>query len=142
MSEPTSVRAQVGRQISLAIENERGNLGALTNVLAARGVNLHALTLTGGIDHGYVRLVADDHATALEALAAAGHLAYEREVVLLVIPNAPGALAAVLELWAARDINLEYTYCAGGPEVSEGLVVVCVDDPQAAVAALQAHASA
>ena len=135
---PRACTARVGQQLSVFVEDVPGALATLTERLGAAGINLYALTLTGGIDHGYVRLVADRHKEAMQLLQDAGELIFERDVVLLDIPNRPGALASVASQWAAAGINIEYVYCAGGPGVEHGLVVVKVDDAARAVATLEA----
>ncbi|NCC51839.1 MAG: ACT domain-containing protein, partial [Spartobacteria bacterium] len=52
---------QPGQQISVSVQNEPGTLAELTSFLGDNDINVYALTLTGGIDHGYVRMVVDDH---------------------------------------------------------------------------------
>jgi hypothetical protein len=133
MTDTIKNTAEKGMQISVFVENQPGTLADVADLLGGKGINIYALTLTGGIDHGYVRLVADKHEEAMQVLTDAGKLCYEREVVLLEIANAPGSLAAVTRAWAASGINLDYAYCAGGPSVEHGLVVMRVDSVDAAV---------
>ena len=131
------VKANVGCQLSISVQNERGILASIARCLGKAGVNIHALTLTGGIDHGYVRMVTSDPARARHALMRDGHLVFERDVILLEIENVPGALAEVAEKWAGHGVNLEYAYCAGGPAVERGLVILRVDDTVKALEALR-----
>ncbi len=126
-----------GRQISVFLENERGTLGNLTSMLGEKGINIYALTLTGGIDHGYVRMVVDRHEDALRVLGEAGYLFFEREVLLLELFNQPDSLGRVSRILAERGVDIEYVYCASGPSAEHGLVVVKVDDPRAALRVLQ-----
>lgn len=132
------VNARAGHQLSVSVQNERGILARIARCLGKAGVNIYALTLTGGIDHGYLRMVTDDHERARHALVEDGHLVFEREVVLLEIPNLPGSLAEVAVKWADNGVNLEYAYCAGGPGVEHGMVVLRVDDTERAIALLEA----
>jgi hypothetical protein len=90
-----------------------------------------------GIDHGYVRMVVDEPDRAVALLGESEYLVYEREVVLLEIANQPGTLGRVLELWGQNEINVEYAYCAGGPAVDRGLIVVRVSDSERALALLE-----
>jgi len=131
-----SIHAERGKQIALSMQNEAGNLAELTQFLGEQGINIYALTLTGGIDHGYVRMVVDKHSEAMEALAAHGKLVFERDVVLLEVLNSPGSLGQASKVWAEGGVNIEYVYCAGGPNVEQGLVVVRVDDVDKAIALL------
>lgn len=77
-------------------------------------------------------MVVDDHERARQLLEQAGYVFFEREVVLVTLPNQPGALANISRLWFENGINIEYVYCAAVPEVSEGLVVFGVDQVQKA----------
>jgi len=128
-----SIKVEAGRQISVSIQNEPGTLAELTAFLGTHDINIYALTLTGGIDHGYVRMVVSDHPKAVSAMREAGYLIFERDVVLVEIPNTPGSLAHVAAVWAKEGVNVEYTYCAGGPSVTSGLVVIRVDDTKKAL---------
>jgi len=127
------MKTEIRKQFSVFLVNEPGTLAGLTSLLGENGVNIFALTLTGGIDHGYVRMVTDDHERARRVLDEAGYVFFERDVVLVTIPNRPGALAKVSRLWSENGINVEYVYCAAVPEVEEGLVVFGVDQVQKAV---------
>ena len=137
MAETTCVEAKRGVQLSVSVQNERGVLSRITGLLGREGVNIHALTLTGGIDHGYIRLIVDKEELATKLLKADGFLVFPKEVVLLEIENRPGALGEVSTLWADNGVNLEYAYCAGGPSVNRGLVVIRVDDVEKALSVLK-----
>lgn len=128
-----------GRQISVFLDNRPGTLNRLLDPLGEAGINIHALSATEGLDHGYVRLVVDDPDRALERLNEMKQLAYTRDVLLLEIGNRPGVLAAVAEVLGATGVNIEYAYCAGGPALDRGLIVLRVSDVEAAEAALTPH---
>ncbi len=126
------LKTEVRKQFSVFLVNEPGTLAGLTSLLGEHGVNIFALTLTGGIDHGYVRMVVDDHELARRLLNEAGYVFFEKDVVLVILPNRAGALAAVSRLWFKNGINIEYVYCAGVPDIEEGLVVFGVDQVEKA----------
>ena len=125
-------KASLGKQISVFVENQPGTLASVAEFLGSKGINIYALTLTGGIEHGYVRMVVNRHDEAAVALREAGYLLFERDVVLLEVSNAPGSLGRILQAWADVDVNVEYGYCAGGPSVECGMVVLMVDDAEKA----------
>ena len=125
--------AKRGRQLSVFIEDEPGTLSAVANLLGERGINIYALTMAEGVGHGYVRMVVDRHDEAVKILRAAEELVIEREVILLELLNRPGSLGRVGQALATGGVNVEYAYCAGGPSVDKGLVVVRVDDGEKAL---------
>lgn len=129
-----------GRQISVFLDDEPGTLANVSELLGKNGVNIHALSLAEGVGHGYVRMVVDKPDVAVRVLAAAEQLTMEREVILLELSNLPGSLGRVARALADARINLEYAYCAAGPSVDRGLIVVRVSDTKKAVGVLSALA--
>lgn len=128
----------LGRQISVFLEDRPGTLADITQMLGEHDVNIHALSLAEGLGHGYVRMVVDKPDAAIAVLREADELAMEREVLLLELSNLPGSLAKATRKLAEAGINLQYAYCAAGPGVDKGLVVVKVDDTAGALKVLRA----
>ena len=121
-----------GRQISVFLDDKPGTLANVTAVLGSHHVNIYALSLAEGIGHGYVRMVVNKPDEAHQILKDAGELVMEREVLLLELSNEPGSLGEIARVLAEKGLNLEYAYCAGGPSVDKGLVIVKVDDTEKA----------
>ena len=127
-----------GRQISVFVDDTPGTLAGIAELLGKNGINIFALTLAEGLGHGYVRLVVDKPDECVKVLKAAEELVLERDVILLELSNAPGSLGIVARKLGDAGINLEYAYCAGGPSVDKGLVVVRVNDTDKALKILGA----
>ena len=127
-----------GRQIAVFLEDVPGTLSEVSSLLGRHAINIYALSLAEGIGHGYVRMVVDKPDEALRVLREAEELVMERDVLLLELANAPGALGEVTRRLAEAKINVEYAYCAGGPNVNRGLVIVRVDQTETALAILRA----
>jgi hypothetical protein len=127
---------QRGRQISVFLDDEPGTLGRVAKWLGEHGVNIYALSLAEGLGHGYVRMVVDKPDRALEVLREADELTLERDVLLLELSNKPGSLGAVAARLGEAGVNIEYAYCAGGPSVDKGLVVIRVNDTDKALRVL------
>lgn len=125
------------RQIAVFLEDVPGTLSEVSSQLGRNGINIYALSLAEGIGHGYVRMVVDKPDEAMRVLREAEELVMERDVLLLELANVPGALGEVTRRLAEAKINLEYAYCAGGPGVDKGLVIVRVDQTDKALALLQ-----
>jgi len=127
-----------GRQISVFVDDTPGTLAGVAELLGKNKINIFALTLAEGLGHGYVRLVVDKPDECVKVLKAADELVLERDVILLELSNAPGSLGIVARKLGDANINLEYAYCAGGPSVDKGLVVVRVNDTDKALKILAA----
>ena len=127
-----------GRQISVFVDDTPGTLAGIAELLGKNGINIFALTLAEGLGHGYVRLVVDKPDECVKVLKSAEELVLERDVILLELSNAPGSLGIVARKLGDAGINLEYAYCAVGPCVDKGLVVVRVNDTDKALKILGA----
>lgn len=130
--------ARIGHQISVFLENRPGTLGSVIDVLREAGINMLALSLSEGLEIGYLRVTVDKLAEAREALKNAKHLVLEREVLLLEVVNEPGGLASVIDRLSSAGINVEYAYSADSPTPKTSMIIVRVADPAAALKVLLA----
>jgi hypothetical protein len=137
MREKVLHSAKLGKQLSVFVEDQPGTLAAVSNLLGKHDINIYALSLAEGLGHGYVRMVVDKHEEAMSVFREADELTLERDVILLELSNRPGSLGCIAGTLAAAGINLDYAYCAGGPSVDKGLVVVRVDNSEKALKVLQ-----
>ncbi len=128
--------AKAGKQISVFLENRPGTLSEVIDTLREGGINMMALSLSEGLDIGYLRIIVDHHEAAVKWLRAKGQLVIERDVVLLAVANKPGGLASAIDVWARAGINVEYAYSADDAEPDRSLIVVRVNDVAKAITAL------
>jgi hypothetical protein len=129
--------ARPGKQISVFLENRPGALSEVIDTLREQGINMLALSLSEGLDIGYLRIIVDRHDEAVRVLRAAGHLVIERDVALLTVANRPGGLAAAIDQWAKAGVNVEYAYSADDANAESSLIVAYVKDLPKALAALR-----
>ncbi len=127
--------AKAGKQISVFLENRPGTLSEVINALRDGGVNMMALSLSEGLDIGYLRIIVDHHEAAVQLLRAKGQLVIERDVALLTVANEPGGLARAIEVWAKAGINVEYAYSADDAAPDRSLIVARVNDVAKAIKA-------
>ena len=137
MNEKMLYSAKLGKQLSVFVEDQPGTLATVSNLLGKHDINIYALSLAEGLGHGYVRMVVDKPEEAMKVFREADELTLDRDVILLELSNQPGSLGRVAGTLAAAGVNLEYAYCAGGPSVDKGLVVVRVDNSEKALKVLQ-----
>ncbi|MCI8336478.1 MAG: amino acid-binding protein [Peptococcaceae bacterium] len=106
------------KQISVFLENKKGRLSQVTQCLKEAGIDLRALSIADTTDFGILRFVVNDPDGAYGLLQAQGFTVSMTEVIAVEIPDQPGALADVLALLNAADVNVEYLYAfgmSGGP---------------------------
>jgi hypothetical protein len=136
MSKKKLFSAKAGKQISIFLENRPGTLSEVIDLLREKGVNMLALSLSEGLDIGYLRIIVDSHERAVSELRAKGHLVIERDVALLAVANEPGGLASAIDVWAKAGINVEYAYSADDASPDQSLIVARVNDLPKAIQAL------
>ena len=119
-------------ELNLRLPNSPGALAGVCALLSDERVNILAMALEGT---GQLRLVVDNHVHGAAILREHHHQVTERDVILVLSSNTPGALAPALRLVRDAGINVEYAY-GGGPEGSPtAAVVLGVDDAARAAAA-------
>ncbi len=98
------------RQISVFLENTSGRLAEVTGTLSRGGINLRAVMLADTAEFGIFRLIADDPDRAQRLLEDAGFTAKESEVLGVEVPDRPGGLAEIMDLFNRNRVNIEYLY--------------------------------
>jgi hypothetical protein len=123
-------------QLSLFLENRPGALSAPCRVLAEAGINLITLSLADTREFGILRVIVRDWRRAKQTLEERGCVVNVSEVVAVEVPDRPGGLADLLEVFERGSINLEYMYAFAQKQEDRGLLVFRFSDPDAAVKAL------
>ena len=98
------------KQISVFVENKTGKLAEVTRYIADNNINIKALSVADTHDFGILRIICEEHDTAVKVLKDGGYVVAETEVLAVEIPDTPGALANILEVLVKADIAVEYTY--------------------------------
>ena len=106
---------QLAKQVSVSLVNKPGRLSDMLNSLNKEKINFRALVVMDSGDRGTVRFVPDDYEAATKLLKQM-NLRYESSDVLLVeVPNQPGGFRKICERLADEHLNIDYAYCAFGP---------------------------
>ena len=113
-------------QLHLPLDNEIGTLARLCRDLAKGGVNLLALAAPEAGQNGGIRLVVVNRELAAHALAKAGYLFAEEQVLFLELSNRPGALARAVEKLARARIHIRYAYATASSRAKKSAAVVAV----------------
>jgi len=97
-------------QISVFLENRKGRLHDVCNLLGKNNINIRALTIAETESFGVLRIVVDKSDLAIQILKKNGFVANLTDVVAIEVGDKPGGLAAVLKVFADNDVNVEYMY--------------------------------
>ena len=126
------------KQLTVFVENKKGALVQITELLAAGGIDMRALSIADTQDFGILRLIVNDTEKARALLEEHGFLVQTTPVLGVRISDAPGKLSAALAALDAADINVEYLYAFLTRSPHHAYMVLRVADNDAATAALAA----
>jgi hypothetical protein len=119
-------------ELNVRLPNSPSALASVCALLSEERVNILAMTLEAG---GQLRMVVDNHVHGAAVLREHHHQVTERDVILVMVSNSPGALAPALRLIGDAGVNVEYAY-GGGPDSSQtASIVIGIDDAVRASAA-------
>lgn len=126
------------KQLTVFIQNQKGTVASVTDILAKNNINLRALSIAETQDFGILRLIVNDEKAAEKVLSENGYLIKVIDVVGVKIGDAPGKLTAALDVLDKSDINVEYLYAFMARTEKHAYVVLRVEDNNVAEAALTA----
>ena len=124
------------KQLTVFVQNKKGSVVSVTELLSASKVNLRALSIAETQEFGILRLIVSDEKTAERVLAENGYLIKVIDVVGVKIGDEPGKLTEALAVLDQADINVEYLYAFMARSEKHAYVVLRVEDNGVAEAAL------
>jgi hypothetical protein len=124
------------KQVSVFLENTKGGLNKLTQVIAKKGINLIAISIADTERYGILRAIVADTECAAEAIREAGYTVGLTDVLAVSVPDEPGGLSRALALLNAADISVEYLYSFVRNAGGRALVILRVDDNEKAARVL------
>ncbi|MBR3357327.1 MAG: ACT domain-containing protein [Solobacterium sp.] len=112
------------KQISVFLVNKPGTLKNMTGVLAANKVDMRAISLAETKEFGIARIIVDNVIEAVDILKEADFVTSVNSVLAVEVPDEPGGLNNLLEIFAAEDVNIEYMYSfiIGRENASAGMI--------------------
>jgi len=123
---------QTAKQLSVSLVNKPGRLAAMLTALAKSKVGFQALAVMDSGDRGTVRFVPnpDQFAAATEVLDRLNVRYEPTEVLMVEVPNQPGAFRKICERLAAEHLNIDYAYASFAERSVKkgGLAIIKVND--------------
>ena len=98
------------KQLSVFIENRKGTLSEVLNVLKESKVSILSMSLSDTTEYGLLRLIVNDADSGKVALSSAGFSSIVSNVYIVKIPHVAGSLQELLLKVEKSDINIEYMY--------------------------------
>ncbi|EGJ51602.1 ACT domain-containing protein [Desulfocurvibacter africanus] len=126
-------------QLSIFLENRAGRLAEVTKSLSDAGINIRALSLADTSDFGILRLIVSDFEKARQVLKEKGFTVGRTSVVAVAVPDRPGGLHELLELFGKNGINVEYMYAFVQQSGANATIIFRFDRTEQAIELLQAN---
>ena len=126
------------KQLTVFVQNKKGTVVSVTDILSKNHINLRALSIAETQDFGILRLIVSDEKTAEAVLKESGYLIKVIDVIGVKIGDEPGKLSEALAVLDKEDINVEYLYAFMARTERHAYVVLRVEDNAVAEAALTA----
>ena len=98
------------KQLSIFIQNKRGTLLTVLDVLKTANIQIIASTISDTQDFGIYRIICSDPERAFVVLSGQGITVTLTDVFAIQLEDKPGEAARVLAIFAEADINIAYMY--------------------------------
>jgi hypothetical protein len=128
---------QLVTQFSVFLVNKPGVLARVARQIAASRINILAMTMMDSSEHGVLRLVVERPEILRKAIRELNLPMTEAEVLMVEMPNRPGALAEVCRLLADEHVNINYAYCTTGAKGGKTKGIFKVADVKKAMRLLE-----
>lgn len=98
------------KQLSIFIQNKRGTLLTVLDVLKTANIQIIASTISDTQDFGIYRIICSDSERAFDVLSGQGITVTLTDVFAIQLEDKPGEAARVLAIFAEAYINIAYMY--------------------------------
>ena len=94
-------------QLDVDLPDRPGELGKLTALLGDARINIDAMSANSGAGHSYVSMLVDQPTKARQLLDQAGYRSSTRTVIVVRLPDHPGALAELALRLGSAGVDIE-----------------------------------
>lgn len=116
------------KQISIFLENRKGRLFEITDILAKNDINIRALSLADTTNFGILRLIVNNTHKAEKALKENNFIVSINSMVSVSLPDTSGGLNDVLKILSENDIAIEYMYAFISHEPDKAIVLMRIEE--------------
>lgn len=98
------------KQLSVFIENRKGRLSEVLQVLKDNKISIISLSLADTTEYGLLRLIVNDAINGKEVLTKEGFSTMLTDVFIINISHRVGSLQELLNVLNDNDVSVEYMY--------------------------------
>ncbi len=125
------------KQISVFLENKKGRLVQVTDVLSRNNIDISAISIAETANFGIIRMIVNRPQLAVKVLKNAGFTVNTADVLAVEVPDCPGGLHQVLEILSNHQISIEYLYSFVRRPSQKALILFKLNDTDRAIKALK-----
>lgn len=93
-------------QLDVDIPDRPGECAKILSILAAEHINIDAMSANSGAGRTYVSLITDQPIKARQSLGKAGYECSQRTVLVIRLPDTPGAFASLARKLGDAGIDI------------------------------------
>jgi len=116
------------KQISVFLENRKGRLSEITDILAKNDINIRALSIADTTNFGILRLIVNNTHKAEKALKENNFTVSINSMVSVSLPDSPGGLSNVLKTLSDGDLQIEYMYAFISHDPDKAYVLMRIEE--------------
>lgn len=120
------------QQLSIFIENKKGNLTNVTRVLKDNQVDIRAIAVFDTPEFGILRIIVNKPDKAKEVLVNDGYIVHKSEVIAIELEDTTGRLNDILTTLGEANLSVNYIYSFVVRKESTPLIVCQLDDNEKA----------
>ena len=118
------MKVQRKQQLSVYLENRIGALAEICGIIAERSINLIAICAIDTVEEAVLRIVPEDEPGTQAALEDNNFRVIKTEVLVIELPNKPGATGRVASDLSKAGINIDYIYASSHPAGDKAVLVL------------------
>jgi hypothetical protein len=120
--------SKILKQLSIFVENKKGELSDITTLLASNNISISSINLSDASDFGILRLIVNDNTKAKTILDESGFSSRLTSVFAVEVSDHVGSFNSVIKALAKQNINIEYTYTLSNAKI--GAFIFKVSDKE------------
>jgi hypothetical protein len=93
-------------QLDVDLPDRPGEFAKILGVLAGEQINIDAISANSGAGHSYVSLITDQPIKARQSLTKAGYECAQRTILVVSLPDTPGAFADLARKLGGAGIDI------------------------------------
>ena len=111
------------KQFDVLVQNKPGEVARIAELLAKKAINIRGISTDLGQGKPMIHILTDDDATTRAALSAAGAEFFEKDVIVVAMPDKPGELHKLTKKLARGGVNIESLFILGAKTPIEELAI-------------------